>query len=178
MKKQILSMSLLTVLALAGSISGVHADPLAAGIRGDGVRDGSGFGRHQGKMARILDLNETQQQQIQAILEEEREKTAPLRQQMSEYRDQLRQLKQSETFDEAAVRALAGKKAEVSTELMVSRARTHNRIQALLTPDQRERAEKLRPQMHDGRDGKGKRKHRNYDGYSRGADCPNADGRR
>ncbi|OHB25410.1 MAG: hypothetical protein A2X84_14165 [Desulfuromonadaceae bacterium GWC2_58_13] len=179
MKKQILTMSLLTVFALTGSIYAVHADPLAGRMmgemRGGGMGDGSGSGRHLAKMARVLDLSEDQQTQILAIVEEERTKTEPLRRQMAENRDQLRQLTHADTFDEAAVRALAAKKAEIGAELMVSRARTQNRIQAQLTPEQRLLAEKVRPLMQERRGGMGK--HRNNDCYSRLADCPKTDAR-
>jgi len=177
MKKQIVTMSLLTVFALAGSIYAVHADPLAGRMmgemRGGGKCDGIGPGRHMAKMTRVLDLSETQQAQIRAIVEEERTKTEPLRQRMAENREQMRQLVQADTFDEAAVRVLAAKKAEVGTELMVSRARTQNLIQAQLTPEQRKLAEKVRPLMQERRGGKGKHRHGNC--YSRKGDCPKVD---
>ncbi len=172
MKKQIVTMSLLTVFALAGSIYAVHADPLGrqmmGEMRGGEDCDGTGSGRHQAKMAKMakfLDLSEAQQAQIQNILEAERAKTEPLRQQMEANREQMRLLVQVDTFDEAAVRTLAAKKAEVGTELMVSRARTQNLIQAQLTPAQRELAEKVRPLMQERRGNKGK--HHNHDRYSR-----------
>ncbi|WP_432823964.1 Spy/CpxP family protein refolding chaperone [Trichloromonas sp.] len=177
MKKQIATMSLMTVFALAGSIYAVHADPLAGRMMGEmrgGAGDGSGGGRHLAKMAKVLDLSEAQQAQIQTILAAERAKTEPLRQQMEADREQMRQLVQADSFDEAAVRALASKKAEVGTELMVSRARTQNLIQAQLTPEQRERAEKVRPLMQEQRGGKGR--HHNDGHSSRKGDCPQPDG--
>jgi protein CpxP len=171
MKKQIITMSLLTVFALSGSIYAVHADPLSGRMKGE--MRGDGEGRHLAKMAKILDLSETQQTQIQTIVEAERAKTEPLRQQLGESREQMRQLARADTFDEAAVRTLAAKKAEVGTELMVSRARTQNLIQAQLTPEQRELAEKVRPLMQERRGGKGKQ--RDHDRYSRKGDCPKMD---
>lgn len=177
MKKQILTLSILTVFVLAGSIYAVQADPLAGRMLNDrpgiGMRDGKGGGRYLAKMARVLDLTEDQQSRIRAIVDEERTKTAPLRQQMMEYRDQLRQLMQADTLDETAVRTLAEQKAAVGTELTLSRARTQNHILAQLTPEQRELAEKIRPLMREGRRG-GMAKHGNFDCYSRLGDCPKA----
>jgi Spy/CpxP family protein refolding chaperone len=174
MNKQILAVTLLTIFALGGSIYAVHADPPAGRMMGEmhggGARDGIGGGRYLAKMARVLDLSEDQQSQIRAIVAEERAKTDPLRRQMFEYRDQIAQLTQAETFNETAIRNLAVKKAEVGAELMVSRARTQNRIQTQLTPEQRVLAEKVRPLMHERRGGRGK--HRNNDCYSRRGDCP------
>ncbi len=122
-----------------------------------------------GRMTQVLDLTKEQQSRIDAIVEDERSKTEPLRQRMNENREQLRKMADAESFDEAAVRALATKKAELGAELMVERARAHNRIQAELTPEQRELSQKIRPLMQDGRRGKG----RFWQGecYSRRADC-------
>jgi len=175
MKKQIVTLSLLTVFVLAGSIYAVHADPLAGRMLNDrpgiGMRDGSGGGRFLNRMARVIDLTEAQKSSINAILDEEQAKVAPLRQQMAEYRDQLHTLMQANPLDEAAVRTLAEQKAAVSTELTLSRARTQNRILAQLTPEQRDLAEKVRPLMRDHRGGRGM--HRNVDCYSRFNNCPN-----
>lgn len=159
MKKSLLIL-LMTTLALAGSLGGALAQP---GM-GKGMKDGApcrscddcGSARHPGRMARALDLSEEQQTKIQAIIAEERQKVEPLRAQMAETRDEMRKLSNAESFDEAAVRALAQKKAEIQTELSVAKARTHNLIQAELTPEQRELAEKMRPGLKDGRRGKGR----------------------
>lgn len=168
MKKSLLIL-LMTTLALAGSLGGALAQPGMGRGMGDGSPcrscDDCGAGRHPGKMARALDLSEEQQSKIQTIITEERQKVEPLRAQMAETRDEMRKLSNAESFDETAVRALAEKKAKIQTELSVAKARTHNLIQAELTPEQRELAEKLRLGMKDGRRGKG----RSWDGerYSR-----------
>jgi len=159
MKKGLLIL-MITTLALAGSLGGALAQPGMGKGMGDGAPcrscDDCGSGRHPGRMARVLDLSEEQQAKIQAIVTEERQKVEPLRAQMAETRDEIRKLSNAESFDEAAVRALARKKAEIQTELSVAKARTHNLIQAELTPEQRELAEKMRPGMKHGRCGKGR----------------------
>lgn len=159
MKKSLLIL-LMTTFALAGSLGGALAQPGLGWGAGDCSPcrscDDRGLGRHQGKMARALDLSEEQQTKIRTIIDEERQKVDPLRAQLAETRDEMRKLSNAESFDESAVRALAEKKAKIQTELSVAKARTHNLIQAELTPEQRAQAEKMRPEMKDGRCGKGR----------------------
>lgn len=132
------------------TVSGICRD-----VRGGliAVPEGRFRGRHRGmgpgkridRMAKKLGLTEAQQEQVKAILTSEREKAAPLRQQLAENREKIRQAIEAEPFDEAAVRTLAESKNQTRVELDVSRARAKSRIFALLTPEQRELAKKLRP---------------------------------
>jgi protein CpxP len=66
---------------------------------------------------------------------------------MRKDRDQLRTLIEASKFDETTVRALAEKQADARTEMIVSKARMWHRINAVLTPEQREKAKELRPPM-------------------------------
>lgn len=112
-----------------------------------------GPGNRLARMAKKLDLTEAQREQVQAILASEREQAAPFRQQLAESRENLRRAIEAETFDEAAVRALAAGQNEARVELVVSRARARSQILALLSPGQRELAEKFGP-WRDGRHGR------------------------
>jgi len=124
------------------------------------VPDGGFPGKHRGmgpgnrfaRMVKKLDLTEAQQEQVKAILESEREKAAPLLQQLAESREKIRKAIEAERLDEAAVRTLAASQNETRVELVVSRARARSQIFALLTPEQRESARKLRP-WGEGRHG-------------------------
>jgi Spy/CpxP family protein refolding chaperone len=119
-----------------------------------GRHGGTGPGKHFARMAKKLDLTEDQQKQIRAILESERQKAAPLRQQLAENREQVRKAIEAQRFDESAVRALAAGQTAARVELIVSRARAKSQIFALLTPEQRELAGKFRAQGK-GRHGRG-----------------------
>ena len=149
MKKSLLLMSLM-LATLAG---GWTLTPAAASANPGRAGHERGFeeGRHLQRMAVILDLSDKQQAQIKAILQSERETTAPLQKSLQANREALRQGAQADTFDEAAVRNLAESQAATRTELIVARLRTQNRIHALLTPEQRAKAEKLRPMHREGR---------------------------
>jgi Spy/CpxP family protein refolding chaperone len=94
------------------------------------------------RMTRELNLTGAQQTQIKSILQAEKAKIQPLRQ-------QLRQNQQTEntaisgTFDEGKARAFAGKQAQIVSDLMVERERMKSEIYAVLTPDQRAKAQQL-----------------------------------
>ena len=98
------------------------------------------------RMAKVLKLTEAQQEQIKAVLASEREQVQPLREKGHDLRQQLMQAGEAITFDEAAVRALATSQAQIEAEMIVARTRTHNRINALLTAEQRELQKRLRPE--------------------------------
>jgi Spy/CpxP family protein refolding chaperone len=113
-----------------------------------------GPGRHFERMAEALDLTAEQKGQIRTIITAERENAAPLRQQLAETREKMRQLVQTVPYDEAAVRSLAARQEKTRVELIVSRTRAMNRAYALLTPEQQEKARQFRP-FDEGRPGRG-----------------------
>jgi len=108
------------------------------------------------RMAEVLGLSAEQQSQIQAIIQDERETVAPLEEKLQASRQELRAATQAENFDETAVRSIAAGQAATRTEMIVARARMQNRIHAILTPEQRAQAEKLRPLLHEGRGHRGR----------------------
>lgn len=117
-----------------------------------GRHKGMGPGNRIDRMAKKLDLSEAQKEQVRAILESEGEKTEPLRKEMAQVREKIRKAALAEPFDEKTVRALAASQTETHIELIVSRARAKAKILALLTPEQRELAEKIGPwgERHHG----------------------------
>lgn len=160
MKKQII-IGAMAVAALTGGAWSARAE---FGPDFDGPPLHEGYGergkmepeRHLARMAKELKLTDAQQGKVEALLKGEKERVAPLREKLMESRKKLRQAAEADTFDEAAVKALAASQANLQAELMVSRAGTHSRINAILTPEQRELARKLRPMKGE----KGKRRHK------------------
>jgi len=102
-------------------------------------------------MAEVLDLSEAQQQQVQAIVEQERTDMDESRRQMHQGREQMRSLLESDTFDEAAIRDLARSQANLKTEMFVSRAKVKHQVFQLLTSEQQGLAKKLKPLLHKQR---------------------------
>ena len=154
MKRRIIMAVLLAAVTAEGA-DGAWAH--AAGSHGPGMGDDEGCraeegmppGPGAGRMARVLGLSDAQQTKIEALLAAERDKSRPLREKLEASRKQLRQAERAAKFDEAAVRAISATQAQLITELTVISARTHNQINALLTPEQRALAERLRPPMDE-----------------------------
>lgn len=91
-----------------------------------------------------LNLTDAQRSQVRSIIAEDRAKIKPLLQQLKAGRDQLDALRKSGPFDETKVRSIAKGQADTLTELVVARERMKSRIYAVLTPEQRAKAEQLR----------------------------------
>jgi len=109
---------------------------------GQGRRGAGHHGGGKGMGMEELNLTAEQKTKIQGILDEERKKTEPLRKEVWETRGQLWETAHKTPYDEAAVRKLAADQEKKRTELIVSRANAMNRVTAVLTPEQREMAEK------------------------------------
>lgn len=146
MKRKIMAVLLTLTMVVAGS----SAAMAARGGKGDcGPQRGGdmGPGAFYTRMSKALKLTDEQKVQIKSIIKSERETAKPLMDKMRESRDQLRKAGETTSFDEAAVRNIAAGMVQTQTELAVSRARTHNKIYMLLTPEQRELAKSLKPDM-------------------------------
>ena len=91
-----------------------------------------------------LKVTDAQKTQIHTIISEERAKMKPLFQQLKAGRDQLNALRKSGPFDEAKVRSIAKGQADTLIEMIVVKERMKSRIFAVLTPEQRAKAQELR----------------------------------
>lgn len=109
-----------------------------------GMGHGGGFGaRMLGFYADYLDLTDAQQAQMKDILTKEKPTIQPLMQQLAQGHQQMRQLEQAATFDEAKARTIATQQSQTMTELMVQKARIKSELMALLTPAQKDKMAKL-----------------------------------
>ncbi|NVN99971.1 MAG: Spy/CpxP family protein refolding chaperone [Geobacteraceae bacterium] len=140
--------SFFSTVAIAASGEKLTPEKSCGCPKGEPGKSGDGFLQ---KMAKDLNLTGAQQEQVKAIITADREKNSPLMEKMEEKREQLFEAATAEKFDEAAVRTLAVQKAELEVEMAVSRAKIRNSINAILTPEQRAKAEKMRPQGAPGR---------------------------
>jgi Spy/CpxP family protein refolding chaperone len=93
---------------------------------------------------KMLGLSDAQKNQIHAVLAEGRTKIQPLVQKLKEGRGQIGTLIKSGQFDEEKVRAIAKGQADIRTELIVEKTRVKSKIWAILTPEQRAKAEQMR----------------------------------
>ena len=145
MKKQIIPALALMAATLCGASLPAHAfdgpiDDCDAPRAGQTMNHQKRF-EH---LAKELKLSAAQKEQVGAILKAEQEQAEPLRQKMAAGRKQIQAVVDNATYDESAVRAIAAEQAGIRTELLVSRTRAMNQVNALLTPEQRAQAQKLR----------------------------------
>lgn len=105
-----------------------------------------GFGRHDGwmlkSMTKQLNLTEAQQTEIKGIMAAEKTKIKPLMQQLRQ-NEQAEQASINGTFDENQARAFAGKRAQLTADLIVEKERMRSQVYAVLTPEQRQKALQL-----------------------------------
>ena len=128
------------------------------GPRGGGPGRGFGGPGGIGPMLFQLDLTAAQLEQVKALMQAEREASAPHHETLQGINEQMRKAVESGEFDEAAVRALASKEAAVTVELRVIGARTQAAIYKLLTDEQKKTLADFRDdQPPRGRRGRGAR---------------------
>jgi periplasmic protein CpxP/Spy len=115
---------------------------------------GMGFGRHKGwmlkHMAKQLNLTEAQQTQIKGLMADEKTKIKPIKQQLRQ-NEEAQNANINGTFDEAQARAFAGKQAQLMTDLIVEKQRLKSQIFAVLTPEQRQKAQQLMQERQQSR---------------------------
>ena len=143
MNKKILFLALAAiVLAVAAGMGGTVL------AHGQGEGYGAGFHRHGGMfghMKKELNLTADQQQKIKGIMQAERSKTQPMVQQLRQ-NEQAQNASINGSFDEAQARAFAQKQSQIMSDLIVEKQRTKSEIYAVLTPEQRQKAQQLMQQ--------------------------------
>jgi Spy/CpxP family protein refolding chaperone len=126
---------LLIPLALSASVQPEER----RGFRGE--RDG----RHgPGGILRELDLSETQREQLRSLREQDRARETMAR--LMQSRRALNEAVESGA-DEGTLRQLAFQTGEAEGDAAVERARSHQQMMEILTPEQREQYEALRQEQ-------------------------------
>jgi protein CpxP len=128
--RSVMSIVALTVVLATGiAIAQPHGGP-----HGGGDFFGGGM---LGFFTDYLDLTDAQQAQIKQIVAKEKPALQPLFAQEMQSREQMLQLIQSGTFDQAKAQAIATQEAQVHTQLEVEHARIANEAYQVLTADQK-----------------------------------------
>jgi Spy/CpxP family protein refolding chaperone len=91
-----------------------------------------------------LGLTDAQRDQVRAIMERHRDDFRKLAQQEREARRALQEAVTAEGFNESAIRTAGAKVGEAQTEAALLRARVHEEVWTVLTPEQREKAKTLK----------------------------------
>ena len=85
--------------------------------------------------------------QIRAILEAEKPKIAPLVMDLATGHKALQTATNEGNFNEAQIQTIAAKQGETIAALIVEKERVKTQIYAVLTPEQRAKAEELRTRI-------------------------------
>jgi Spy/CpxP family protein refolding chaperone len=133
---------LLAVVLSVAMSTAAFSQTVVKTAQGMGHRSG-GFSARMGLYADYLDLTDAQQAQMKDILTKEKPTIRPLVQQLAQGRQQMKQLEQAGTFDEAKVRAAAEQQTQTMTELMVQKARIKSELMSVLTPEQKDKMAKF-----------------------------------
>ena len=88
------------------------------------------------KMIAALELTEDQKLQIKEILKVHKPAIQPLRKQFIEERRALRDLIQSESWSEAAIKSQVEKVSTLAAEMAVQRAQVYREVRPILTAEQ------------------------------------------
>ena len=134
---------LLAVVLSVAMSTAAFSQSVVKTAQGMGHRGGGFSARTLGLYTDYLDLTDAQQAQMKDILTKEKSTIRPLMQQLAQGHQQMKQLEQAGTFDEAKVRAAAGQQTQTMTELMVQKARIKSELMAVLTPDQKDKMAKF-----------------------------------
>ena len=98
-------------------------------------------------MSTVLDLTEDQEKQLEKLFDQQWKNKQQQREEMQSSREALREARHAEVFDEADFRTKAAKQAELKTEMMVDHQKMKQQLYSILTPEQQEKADKLRDMM-------------------------------
>lgn len=160
MKKTIVIPLALIGLLLSGGAAFAQSGHHGKGNNGNSQgRNGQGMSQEQHqermdnrleKMAVVLDLTDSQKKQIESLMNEKWENRQTMRTQMQASQKELREYRQGNEFNESEFRAKAQKQADLKTEMMVQHAKTKQQLFAVLTPEQQQKAEKLREVRGEG----------------------------
>ncbi len=117
---------------------------MGGGMMGGGMMDGGGMGGMGLGPLQALDLNEQQQTRINQIRDETRRKNWESMGKLMDEQARLRDLLAAEKRDPAAIGKQSMKMADLQRQLLEASIESHNRIEALLSKEQRDQLRSYR----------------------------------
>ncbi len=109
---------------------------------------GRGFGeRGFMRMAEKLNLSDAQKAQIKTILDDSKTRFQPLMESLKTNHEQAENFGTDGVFNEEQVNQIATTQAETTKQLFIEKEKTKAQIFAVLTPEQRVEAAKMKDQM-------------------------------
>jgi Spy/CpxP family protein refolding chaperone len=97
---------------------------------------------------RALDLTDEQKTEVKSILRSHRQEFKDAAERLRAVHESVGKVAHQETIDEAAIRAGVAQALQPLGDLAVLHAKVQHEIHAVLTPEQRQKAEALREKFH------------------------------
>jgi len=120
---------------------------LGHGFQGPGGHGKGGHAEMLEHISKALSLTDTQKQQVRGIMESVEATAGGIHAKLEEVHKQLGAATANGQFDENQVRTLANQEAQLEADMKVEHFRAMSKIFAVLTPDQRVKAEEMHKQM-------------------------------
>ncbi len=98
---------------------------------------GVAHAQDDGSLIEQLNLSPAQKEQIRKLRDQFKTETEPVRTALAQTQKEVRQLKGANPVNEAALRAKLKQQADKEIELSLAITRFQERVEALLTPDQK-----------------------------------------
>lgn len=152
MKKLLIGLGVALAATVWMAASSLFFNSISASAQESGAKRGDcefHHGRHWGHHHHFwkkLNLTDDQKKEMFSIRLDERAKMKPLFQKLKDGRKQLADVERTGKFDEANVQAIAKGQADIIANIMVEKTRMKTRMYAVLTPEQRTKAEQMREQ--------------------------------
>jgi periplasmic protein CpxP/Spy len=108
---------------------------------------GEGGGHFGGQMFKDLNLTDDQKAKLQQIRQSFAAQTKPLREQLRAKHEELRQVNEGSTFDEALATQKLTEAAAIEAKLMGAEFNLRQQMLAVLTPEQKTQLEQRRAQF-------------------------------
>jgi protein CpxP len=139
-------------------IAGIAALVIAATVLaiGHGFQERREHGRGPGHgdmlehMSRELNLTDAQKQQVKAIFDATQSTAEGIHTKLEETHKQIEAATANGQFDEAQVRTLANQQAQLEADMLVEHLRAKSKVYAILTAEQRTKADEMMKE-HGGR---------------------------
>jgi Spy/CpxP family protein refolding chaperone len=141
MRNRILIIAGIAVLVIGAAVFAI----------GHGFQEREGHGRGHGDMlehmARELNLTDAQKEQVKTIMSSAESSSQATREKLEEIHKQVEAATANGQFDETQVRNLASQQAQLEADMMVEHLRAKSKVFAILTAEQRTKAEEMHKRM-------------------------------
>jgi protein CpxP len=140
MKKRSIVILAVAAILVIGGIFAIAQRARHHGFGGLGMH-----GRGEMMALRALDLTDDQKAKVKEIMEANKSANQPIREQMKANHQKLADLKG--IFDEAAIIEIAKNQGDLTAQMILARQRVRSQIFAILTDEQKTKAEELHERM-------------------------------